>query len=194
MQYIITPYVSRREEFAYWDGLFSDEELDVLQQKAQYANSQGEAGHGGEGSTPYEIRSCNVSWWDYNEESSVYYDKLSHCVSCLNANHFGFDLTGFGEPLQLTSYDSSKQDHYTWHTDFRSNKVSRKLSVVVQLSNPDEYEGGELELNTGVATTKIERKRGLITVFPSWLLHRVTPVTKGKRQSLVVWTSGPEFR
>jgi PKHD-type hydroxylase len=66
--------------------------------------------------------------------------------------------------------------------------------MVVQLSDPREYEGGELQILNRKEPTSMEKKRGLITVFPAWTLHQVTPVTKGTRQTLVAWISGPEFK
>ena len=66
--------------------------------------------------------------------------------------------------------------------------------MVLQLSDPSEYEGGELQLLTGKEPTTIQKQRGLITVFPAWTLHQVTPVTKGTRQTLVAWISGPSFK
>jgi PKHD-type hydroxylase len=65
---------------------------------------------------------------------------------------------------------------------------------VLQLSDPDEYEGGNLEILSSREPTVIEKKKGLVSVFPSYILHRVTPVTSGVRKTLVVWTTGPKFR
>jgi PKHD-type hydroxylase len=70
----------------------------------------------------------------------------------------------------------------------------RKLSLILQLSDATEYEGGELQLKDSSDHTAVERKKGHLIAFPSYLLHRVTPVTKGIRRSLVVWISGPAFR
>jgi PKHD-type hydroxylase len=72
--------------------------------------------------------------------------------------------------------------------------ISRKLSIVLQLSDPSEYEGGELQILTRKEPTSMQKKRGLITVFPAWTLHQVTPVIKGTRQTLVAWISGPAFK
>jgi PKHD-type hydroxylase len=71
-------------------------------------------------------------------------------------------------------------------------KARRKLSLVCQLSDPSEYEGGELQINTGEIFTP-EKQKGTVILFPSYLLHRVTPVTKGTRRSLVLWIEGPAF-
>jgi PKHD-type hydroxylase len=71
---------------------------------------------------------------------------------------------------------------------------NRKLSCVVQLSDPSDYEGGELQMNSGAQIISVPREKGLVTFFSSFVLHRVTPVTKGVRKSLVAWISGPNLR
>jgi PKHD-type hydroxylase len=75
------------------------------------------------------------------------------------------------------------------------NSITRKISIVVQLSDPDEYEGGELQIQTGSESyISILKKKGAVTLFPSYMRHRVTPVTKGVRKSLVLWVGGSTFR
>ena len=82
---------------------------------------------------------------------------------------------------------------YGWHQDFNS-QVSRKLTLVVQLSDPSEYEGGNLEVLTNGSPMRVRKQRGLLAAFPAWTLHQVTPVSQGNRQSLVAWISGPDFK
>ena len=194
MQHLLTPYSKKIEPFAWWVDGFSSQELDWLQDKAKKAEVDAQIGGGGQGVSNPEIRQSELNWVNKDSESAWVFNKLSHIVSTLNVDHFGFDLTGFSEALQLTNYNGEKQGHYTWHQDFGSKNVSRKLSVVVQLSNPEDYEGGELQILTSREPINIKKQRGLVVVFPSWTLHRVTPVTKGTRQTLVTWVSGPEFK
>jgi PKHD-type hydroxylase len=112
----------------------------------------------------------------------------------LNGQFFDFDLYGFVEDFQYTVYEEGN-DHYTWHMDKGKNSTSpRKLSLVLQLSDPSEYDGGDLEIFTGVNTTTLEKKKGIIHAFPSFVMHRVTPVTRGVRRTLVIWVSGPKFK
>ena len=87
---------------------------------------------------------------------------------------------------------SEDEGYYDWHVDMGPGKANRKLSLVCQLSDPSEYEGGELQIHTGQIHT-VEKKKGLVVIFPSYLLHCVTPVTSGKRQTLVLWIEGPPF-
>jgi PKHD-type hydroxylase len=193
MQHVLTPYSRKIEQFAWWEDAFTDQELDWLQKKAKEATQQAQVGGRSGGRVDGLIRRSELNWLEKNQESTWVFERLSHVVAKLNADYFGFELTGFGESLQLTNYHEARQGNYTWHQDF-GGEISRKLSMVLQLSDPSEYEGGELQLLTGKEPTTIQKQRGLITVFPAWTLHQVTPVTKGTRQTLVAWISGPSFK
>lgn len=197
MQYVLTPYSTGQEPFAWWENEFNNNELNLLQQKARSSNTRAEIGNGSEGVVSNNVRRSNVNWMPNTQETKWVFEKLSHVVSSLNAQFFRFDLTGFGEQIQLTNYDSSEHGMYGWHVDFGMStaSASRKLSIVMQLSDPSEYEGGNLELKpAGNEIVKIKKQRGLIVAFPSWTLHQVTPVTQGSRQSLVAWITGPAFK
>ena len=194
MQHLLTPYSRKIESFAWWEGAFTNEELDWLQQKARQATQVAQVGGGTTGSVNPEIRRSELNWLYKDCECAWVFERLAHVASKLNADYFGFELTGFGEPIQLTNYLEARQGNYTWHQDFGAEGSSRKLSMVLQLSDPNEYEGGELQILTKKEPTSIQKKRGLITVFPAWTLHQVTPVVKGTRQTLVTWISGPAFK
>jgi len=194
MQYLLTPYAKPIEPFAWWEGAFTEQELNWLQQKARAADQIATVGLGnGVGGVNANIRRSQVSWLDNNPNTKWVFEKLAHVASVLNAEHFRFDLTGFGENLQLTNYDQSENGMYGWHQDY-GGKVSRKLSLAVQLTDPAEYEGGNLQIMTSDAPQNVRKQRGLIAAFPSYVLHQVTPVTQGSRQSLVAWVSGPAFK
>jgi PKHD-type hydroxylase len=114
--------------------------------------------------------------------------------SSMNERHFGFDLTCVDDVL-LLEYSADDAGHYDWHADFVARPICRKLSLCIQLSPPDDYEGGQLELMLSQTNRIVAlRERGCGLMFPSWQLHRVTPVARGVRRSLVTWLSGPEFR
>ena len=193
MQHLLTPYSRKIEPFAWWEGAFTEQELDWLQQKAKEATQEAQVGGGSNGEVNDQIRRSELNWLSKDINNEWVFEKLSHVVSSLNADYFGFELAGFGEPLQLTNYHEARQGTYKWHQDFGKG-ISRKLSLVLQLSDPNDYEGGELQLLTTGQPTVIPKKRGLITAFPSWTLHQVTPVVKGTRQTLVTWVSGPNFK
>jgi PKHD-type hydroxylase len=193
MQHLLTPYSKKIEPFAWWEDAFTRQELDWLQQKAKEATQEAQVGGGNGGVVNSNIRRSELNWLHKNSECAWVFEKLAHVASSLNADYFGFELTGFGEALQLTNYHEARQGNYTWHQDF-GGAISRKLSMVLQLSEPCDYEGGELQILSGKEPTSIQKKRGLITVFPAWTLHQVTPVTRGTRQTLVTWISGPSFK
>ena len=122
---------------------------------------------------------------------------------------WNFDIVD-SEPCQFTIYNEGQ--YYGWHTDSsgwyyekeKQNGLIRKLSVTVSLSDPEDYEGGLLEFDTriqdepngksNIVPCKQILPKGSICVFPSFTHHRVSPVTKGKRLSLVQWNLGPEWR
>lgn len=112
----------------------------------------------------------------------------------MNDRYFNFDLASFDQGLQLTRYDGEQEQHYDWHVDRGMGTGQRKLSLTLQLSDPNDYEGGDLELRFGKDPVKINKDRGMIALFPSYTMHRVKPVTKGIRYSLVAWVSGPAFK
>jgi PKHD-type hydroxylase len=116
-----------------------------------------------------------------------------------NRRAFGTELWHLHE-MQFTQYNADDEGFYDWHNDVMwesSNCGHRKLSMVIQLSDPSEYEGGDLEIQPlylGPPDPTVLRKQGNVVVFPSFLMHRVTPVTKGTRYSLVAWMEGPKWR
>ena len=111
---------------------------------------------------------------------------------------FCADIHHLISELQFTEYDAEYQGKYDLHHDIDWNAdkpYDRKLSIVIQLTDPNEYEGGELSFSE-VESPKQEdlKKQGTIIVFPSYLQHSVSPVTSGVRHSLVSWVWGPRWR
>lgn len=198
MKYTLTPHNSGIESHAWWDGAFNENELNWLQTKAKEGKEQAAVGNGSENGGIYlDTRRAKINWLDCTDDTRWIFERLGHVVSSLNSQFFRFDLSGFGEQIQLTHYDESETGMYGWHVDFGNNfcAPTRKLSLVLQLSDPVDYEGGVLEIQPhGSNIIKLKKQRGLIVCFPSWTLHQVTPVISGNRQSLVVWISGPNFR
>ena len=193
MQYVITPHAQRTEPFVWWEGAVTEQELNWLRDKAKVAEEKAKVGGGGGGVVNNEIRRSQITWLPNSPEAEWVFSKLADVAAKLNSQYYDFDLIGFGEPLQLTHYDQSEHGMYGWHQDYGMG-VSRKLSMVVQLTDPSEYEGGNLQILTGSNPQNVRKQRGLIAVFPSYILHQVTPVTQGNRQSLVAWVSGPRFK
>jgi len=144
-----------------------------------------------------EIRKSSIKWLIPEVEKTEWiYERLMTCTIEANTELWEFNINHFKDAIQYTEYHGDREGHYDWHIDLGSgNSGTRKISIVVQLSDPDDYEGGELQLQMGADDyTSIIKKKGAITLFPSYLRHRVTPVTKGIRKSLVLWVGGSTFK
>ena len=119
--------------------------------------------------------------------------KIADYAIIANKEMWNFDIWGYHDSLQYTRYYGNG-GHYDWHADLGPGLSNRKLSVVLQLSDPSEYEGGDLEINPGGNIMTVPKEMGLICFFPSFLLHRVTPLTSGNRITLVTWLCGANLR
>lgn len=182
----------RKEVSAYWRGGFTLDDLDKIQALGEAAGKQ-EALVGGGAVNP-RIRKGSVAWIPVADESTWLYERVVRIMQDLNVKYFGYDLWGFVGGLQYTVYEGSESpEYYDWHIDMNTDQVQRKLSFVLQLSNPMDYEGGELRLR-GMSDLVVPKEQGIVYVFPSFILHQVTPVTKGVRKTLVAWAVGPDFR
>jgi len=141
-----------------------------------------------------EIRRSQIWFFDPGPETDFFFAPLRSALKHINQG-FRFDLTGFGTGCQIARYSSEVQGHYDWHIDLGTGRFSRrKISLSVQLSAADAYEGGNLEFHlSGLDRVKM-RQQGTLIAFPSFLEHRVTAVTRGERFSLVAWADGPPYR
>ena len=143
-----------------------------------------------ERSGPAARRRSEVRWLPHGPDTAWLYARIPLLASRLNDAHWGFALGGV-EAIQVARYADGA--HYDWHVDLGPGMASlRKLSVSIQLSAGDAYEGGALEFPDGPET--LGRGRGDAIVFPSFMHHRVAPVTAGERWSVVAWIVGPPFR
>jgi PKHD-type hydroxylase len=116
-------------------------------------------------------------------------------VALLNSQHYRYDITGFDEPLYHVTYNAEDEGHYAWHIDKSGDGMpARKLSITFQMTDPAQYDGGDLEINAFGSIDVCPRERGKLILFPSYEVHRVTPVTRGVRSALVAWSVGPAFR
>jgi PKHD-type hydroxylase len=139
-----------------------------------------------------DYRVSKIAWIEPDEDARWLYHRLGLLVHRAN-RYYGFELVGFAEPLQYTLYGPGHR--FEWHMDLGAGPASaRKLSLTVQLSEASEYEGGDLEFFNARGEGAVRRPRGSVTFFPSYLAHRVSPVTRGLRRSLVAWACGPGFR
>ena len=170
--------------------MFSLEELDRIIATGKDLSAQQGVALG----TDPEYRRSQIGWINVSDEHAWIYNALTWNVQTVNKDYFEYELTHI-EPLQFTEYDSSYQGHYGKHLDVGRNMGgSRKLSFILQLSNPEEYSGGEVRLHHTSEPLVLPKERGKLIFFPSWTLHDVTPVTQGIRRSLVGWVAGPKFK
>jgi PKHD-type hydroxylase len=183
-----------KDDCAYWENFLTEEDLNYLYHHEYWKNVDNAlVGESDSLRKIEEIRTTKISW--LGPENVELWEKISCTVAEVNRRYFGFDLTGFYEPMQLSLYNAHNNSHYDWHIDSVENTVPRKLSMVLSLSDPKDYEGGELQIktNSDIPIT-LELPRGRAWFFPSYILHRVTPVTTGIRKTCVLWIGGPPFK
>jgi PKHD-type hydroxylase len=173
---------------------FTAPECDDLCALARAA-PQADAGLVG-GQTAHAIRRADLVWLSDHPQADWVLTRMIRVVADANRESFGFDLQECAESPQIARYGADRQGHFDWHSDIGAGSLAskRKLTIVVQLSDPSEYEGGQLELRPDSNITSAPRQKGMAMVFPSFVLHRVTPVTTGERLSLTLWSHGPAFR
>jgi PKHD-type hydroxylase len=182
------------ENFAFAKNVFTKEECELIISIAQKEKKlTGKIGGHLRNIINKNIRNSKITWIEANKDTKFIFDKITNAALELNINFFNFELYGFNENLQFTEYNAP-DGHYEKHIDKDYNRVVRKLSVTVQLSDPSNYEGGELEFHLGSNPKVAEKEQGSLIAFPSYVLHQVKPVTKGTRYSLVGWITGPNFK
>jgi PKHD-type hydroxylase len=142
-----------------------------------------------------EIRDSNIFFLpSSDEEFQFVFRRCVDYIDATNRKYFQVDIDRI-QNLQYTIYN--KGQFYEKHIDMTNVTQGvgvRKLSFSVQLTDPKEYEGGDLVLFTGPEVWTAPKELGCVTFFPSYLLHEVTPVTKGERRSLVGWVTGPKWK
>lgn len=182
-----------KNAFMVWDNVFSATELDTIEahgdsmvhQKAELAIK---------GDINSNIRSTQMAWLQHSQETAALYERMLQVVRKINSEIYQFDVTGL-EAIQYTVYHSSEGGHYDWHIDYGPhNPKPRKISFSMQLTDPSHYEGCELQFQVSNTIGTAPKRRGAIIAFPSFFLHRVTPVISGTRKAIVAWATGPEFR
>jgi|TARA_B100001093_G_C26858955_1_gene1028902 PKHD-type hydroxylase len=167
--------------------------------------TDGEIGAGTEGIKETNTRNSILRW--VTSETPQLWDKTLNLIMPYvvgtNRTNFGVDISGGCNEIQHTEYQEGQ--HYTWHmdSDFAPLEVvksriayDRKLSVTIQLTHEDNYDGGDLEIFERELNLPkhLVRQQGTVIIFPSFIQHRVTPVTSGIRHSLVTWIEGTPWR
>lgn len=190
--------------YVWWNNAFDQEELTSIQHICESYDLEKSVTFSEEILQDYrKSKSCFI---DKSESNSWIFDRFNHVINELNEDYYGFELNGY-QTFQYTVYDSQNNGYYNWHMDIKLDDYSkdlnknlddtRKLTLIMPLSQQGEdYIGGEFELNLGdhESPTMIPVYKGQIIAFPSFLIHRVKPVLRGIRKSLVIWVEGPKFR
>jgi len=178
-----------------WSGVLEDSVVESIITECDKFPIE-TASLGVDGSTPNDqYRKSKIRW--INSNNPVVSDMLWDYSRAANRNAFGFNID-YIKDIQYTTYTSADKGKYDWHHDTfwgNSTMYDRKISIIIQLTDPSEYEGGEFEMDYQYEQPNKEdlKKKGTIIVFPSFIPHRVTELTKGTRKSLVAWVEGPKF-
>ena len=165
----------------------------IIEAGREEPKQQGQVGGGSGGTIDTKTRTSHISWIPFNKMPEMY-KTLETIMKKTNGNHFGFEGMQITEPAQYTQY--SDGGFYDWHIDSDVNCVNeppvRKISMTCLLSHESEFDGGGLEL---MSEGKFARpKQGHAIFFASYIRHRVVPVTRGTRRSLVMWFGGTPFK
>jgi PKHD-type hydroxylase len=140
-----------------------------------------------------DIRKCQLKWMHVTEDNTWVYQRLVDAIQKINSECFNLNLYGI-QTLQYTIYDANNNEFYAPHRDIYDkivNGLVRKLTFSIQLSDPSEYEGGDLVTDVGHHPETASKTKGDMIFFLSTSVHEAKPVTKGTRHVLVGWVVGP---
>ena len=191
------------QQYYWFKEALTSEEVDRVIKLASELPEAHRATTIGESGDDNPTRSSMIKWIPMSTDWDWLYKRLIGLAEEANRNVWDFDLTAALESIQYTEYYASENGHYDWHQDIGKGALpsKRKVSITIQLSESDEYTGGELQLCTGSNgtgqldnTIECPRGKGVGVLFPSYMMHRVSPVTKGVRKSLVLWVGGSHYR
>lgn len=184
------------EPWAYYRDCFPEVQCEGIIDICESLTKESAGTYGDQGGIERdrEFRKNTISWLpSLDPKLEFVFRRCTDVIKEINSQFWQFELD-YIESLQYTIYDQLG-DHYDQHTDFDGSGVHmRKLSFSILLDDPQDWEGGDLEFYYRRQPDLAPRQRGTMIVFPSFMLHRVTPITRGRRRSLVGWVCGPRFR
>ena len=193
MGYSVRRYAAQLPQHGVWQDAFTPEEIEkIIFLEKIIVFQQGLLGTAQR--PDKSTRNSEVAFIAPDEHGAWIFDRLAMIIPKINYDLFMLDIEGI-EAIQYTKYSGEEEQFYDWHLDSYKEwrKFNRKISGVLLLSDPDEYEGGELEIiHDGNPNNSIKFKpdKGHISFFASNMPHKVHPVTKGIRRSLVFWVEG----
>ena len=184
-------YNNNLNRFLLVPNVFTDEECEkILAFSGEFKDSTVTDANTHKKVHDYKERVALVKDINYSNENEWLFKKLFKIVKDINSACFNFLIDSI-QDTHIIRYEEG--GFVKWHVDIGNEQLSvRKLSVVILLSNSNEYEGGELEFN--FQKEPLSKERGSLVIFPSYIAHEVKPVTKGVRQTFVAWVCGPHFR
>ncbi|MBJ26987.1 MAG: hypothetical protein CL567_04940 [Alphaproteobacteria bacterium] len=194
---IRNPNVGMVYNYVHFSEKDCDQIIKSINQDAWQAGGVGGYSVAGTGSVNNDARKCTEQRLPIDQQSGWPLNKIMFECCNINAQAWRFDLGGFvnDDLPYVMRYQATNKDHIDWHMDMgQAQNASRKLGFSIQLSNPDDYEGGDLEFHNVSVEKKDIRKRGTLILFPAYWLHRVTAITSGERQVVVGWVHGPSYR
>jgi len=189
----IVKYRRQLPQFRLVESFFSKEEVEKIIDLEELQNfTKGAVGEDSSPNLNSKVRDSDISWLHPSKESEWLFFKFHNLVGDVNHDVFMYDIDGF-ESFQYTKYKNNQ--HYSWHFDSYTQYTTweRRISAVIILTDPNKYEGGELQVVTNgniEAPMTFKPPAGSVVFFASWMPHRVVPVQKGVRKSLVAWIMG----
>jgi PKHD-type hydroxylase len=184
--------------WSFWDDLFTEEEIQAVLNYCEEQGTERGTTFSGTQEETERVRKSNVKFHARTPETAWIFDKFNFVIQSINEMYYGFELNGY-DAFQYTVYNSDEEGKYDWHMDMGMGHMpqnmhdTRKLSLTFLLN--DDFEGGEFQINNGMENEPItvDAKKGRCILFPSFMIHRVKPITKGTRRSIVIWVVGPKF-
>ena len=187
--------VGNNESWAFQHKLFTNDEIDQIHDiAAEYKLQEAVVGAGESMNKDKSVRDSNIAFLRSSDQSNKWiFERITRSIIDINRQFWNFDLTRI-ETLQYSEYRVGQ--FYKEHIDMMyqgPTRAVRKLSFTLQLTDPKEYKGGDVFIKNG-SQSPIHKDLGTISFFPSYMLHEVTPITKGTRHALVGWVTGPMFK
>jgi PKHD-type hydroxylase len=177
-----------------WDGVLSKEYCDFALQQLNW--EEAEPSLVKKANTfvdDSEIRRTDLLWQNFMQPLGCITQAYTNAANCAAGWNYGIS---YQEPTQIARYRGDNSGFYNWHADIfppDASNEQRKLSCVILLNDPSEFEGGSFFIKN-VGEKNLLTQQGSIIVFPSFVDHKVEPVTKGFRYSVASWSVGPAFR